>query len=59
MDWKELFFSLQGRINRIPFWIGILVLSAVIWGPLLPFGSMLPQMFHPLRMDRYWKPARD
>jgi len=42
MDWKELFFSLQGRINRIPFWIGILVLSAVIWGPLLLFGTMLP-----------------
>ena len=42
MDWQGLFFSLQGRINRIPFWIGILVLSAVIWGPLLLFGSMLP-----------------
>ena len=42
MDWKTFFFSLRGRISRMPFWIGILVLSAVIWGPLLPFGDMLP-----------------
>jgi|307.fasta_scaffold301610_2 uncharacterized membrane protein YhaH (DUF805 family) len=42
MDWSGLFFSLRGRINRKLFWIGILVLWAVIWGPLLLFGSMLP-----------------
>lgn len=26
MDWKYLFTSFEGRINRQPFWIGVIVL---------------------------------
>jgi uncharacterized membrane protein YhaH (DUF805 family) len=40
MNWKWLFFSVRGRISRKPFWIGILLLFALIWGPLLFLGSV-------------------
>jgi uncharacterized membrane protein YhaH (DUF805 family) len=29
MDWQKLFLSLDGRISRQPFWIGMLVLVVV------------------------------
>ena len=31
MDWKYLFTSFEGRINRKPFWLGLLVLMATQW----------------------------
>ena len=31
MDWKNLYLSYQGRINRQPFWLGILALLIVQW----------------------------
>ena len=31
MDWKYLFTSFEGRINRKPFWLGLLVLIAAQW----------------------------
>ena len=31
MDWKNLYLSLDGRINRKPFWLGILALVVVTW----------------------------
>jgi uncharacterized membrane protein YhaH (DUF805 family) len=39
MDWKWLFFSFEGRINRAKWWLTLLVfvvLSIVIWFVLLP-----------------------
>lgn len=30
MDWKYLFLSFEGRITRKPYWIGILILLAVM-----------------------------
>ena len=41
-DWKFLFFTLRGRISRTMFWIGILVLFALTWGPVLLFGVIDP-----------------
>ncbi len=29
MDWKYLFTSFDGRINRKPFWLGIVVMIAI------------------------------
>ncbi len=26
LDWKNLFLSFEGRINRQPFWIGVIIL---------------------------------
>jgi len=31
MDWKNLYLSLDGRINRKPFWLGVVVLAVVTW----------------------------
>jgi uncharacterized membrane protein YhaH (DUF805 family) len=31
IDWKELLFSFDGRINRGKFWLGIAVLYAIPW----------------------------
>jgi uncharacterized membrane protein YhaH (DUF805 family) len=31
LDWAWLFFSFEGRINRGKFWLGIVILWAVIW----------------------------
>jgi uncharacterized membrane protein YhaH (DUF805 family) len=31
MDWKYLFTSFEGRINRKPFWLGLLILMATQW----------------------------
>ena len=31
IDWAWLFFSFEGRINRAKFWLGIVVLWAVVW----------------------------
>lgn len=31
MDWKNLYLSLDGRINRKPFWLGLLVMVIVTW----------------------------
>ena len=31
MDWKNLYLSMDGRINRQPFWLGVVVLVVVIW----------------------------
>jgi uncharacterized membrane protein YhaH (DUF805 family) len=38
MDWTYLFTSLEGRINRRPFWIGLLVLLLVSF--VLQFAVM-------------------
>ena len=31
IDWAWLFFSFEGRINRRKFWLGIVILWAVVW----------------------------
>jgi uncharacterized membrane protein YhaH (DUF805 family) len=31
IDWAWLFFSFEGRINRGKFWLGIVILWAVVW----------------------------
>jgi uncharacterized membrane protein YhaH (DUF805 family) len=31
MDWKNLFLSFEGRINRQPFWLGLLALIILTW----------------------------
>ena len=31
MDWKNLYLSFEGRINRQPFWLGLLAFVIVIW----------------------------
>lgn len=31
IDWAWLFFSFEGRINRAKFWLGIVILWAVVW----------------------------
>jgi uncharacterized membrane protein YhaH (DUF805 family) len=46
-DWKYLFTSFDGRINREPFWAGVLVLigANVV---LAIIGSILGMIFGPL-----------
>lgn len=52
-DWKYLFTSFEGRINRQPFWAGVIVLIVIniaiaivtnilgaIWGPLAYLGTI-------------------
>jgi uncharacterized membrane protein YhaH (DUF805 family) len=31
MDWKNLYLSLDGRINRKPFWLGLLAFMIITW----------------------------
>ena len=31
MDWNKLYLSLDGRINRKPFWLGVVALVIVTW----------------------------
>ena len=31
MDWKNLYLSFEGRLNRKPFWLGLLAMAVVIW----------------------------
>ena len=31
MDWKNLYLSFEGRLNRQPFWLGLLAMAVVIW----------------------------
>ncbi|MEJ8570898.1 DUF805 domain-containing protein [Microbaculum marinum] len=31
MDWHNLFWSFEGRISRMPFWIGGLILGVIHW----------------------------
>lgn len=46
-DWKYLFTSFDGRINREPFWAGVLVLIVV--NVVLSFvGAFLGMIFGPL-----------
>ena len=49
MDWKNLYLSMDGRINRQPFWLGVVVLVVVTWIlEFVLFGifgvSMMPAM---------------
>jgi uncharacterized membrane protein YhaH (DUF805 family) len=46
-DWKYLFTSFDGRINREPFWAGVLVLIAVNI-VLSIIGTVLGMIFAPL-----------
>lgn len=41
MDWKYLFTSFEGRINRKPFWLSILALVVVEWIVVIVFGLVL------------------
>lgn len=38
MNWKAIFFNLEGRIPRLPFWLGILALLAIMFLILVPAG---------------------
>lgn len=31
IDWKDLLFSFEGRINRAKFWLGVVVIGVVPW----------------------------
>ncbi|MDE2444763.1 MAG: DUF805 domain-containing protein [Alphaproteobacteria bacterium] len=41
MDWKNLYLSFQGRINRQPFWLGILGLIIVQWVVMFILAMLL------------------
>jgi uncharacterized membrane protein YhaH (DUF805 family) len=41
MDWKYLFTSFEGRINRKPFWLSLLALIIVEWIVMLVLGMVL------------------
>ena len=41
MDWKYLFTSFEGRINRKPFWLSVLALVIVEWILMLVLGVAL------------------
>jgi uncharacterized membrane protein YhaH (DUF805 family) len=41
MDWKYLFTSFEGRINRKPFWLSVLALIVVEWILMLVLGVVL------------------
>jgi uncharacterized membrane protein YhaH (DUF805 family) len=47
MDWKHLFFSFRGRINRKPFWLGNVAVIGVGWGVLAMVG--FPQFARAIR----------
>ena len=38
MDWKYLFTSFEGRINRKPFWLSILAMVVVQWVLIIILG---------------------
>lgn len=38
MNWKAIFFSLEGRIPRLPFWLATLALLAISLLVLIPAG---------------------
>lgn len=40
MDFKNLFFSMEGRINRGKFWLGILILFIAQWVVMLIVGAL-------------------
>ena len=48
-DWKYLFTSFNGRINRAPFWAGVVVLFGVSV-VLSILSSVLSMIFAPLGM---------
>ncbi|HFQ15613.1 MAG TPA: DUF805 domain-containing protein, partial [Rhodobacteraceae bacterium] len=41
MDFKYLFFSFDGRINRAKWWLGLLILVIAQWVVMLILGSVL------------------
>lgn len=41
MDWKYLFTSFEGRINRQPFWLSLLALVIVEWIVIIVLGLVL------------------
>lgn len=41
MDWKYLFTSFEGRINRKPFWLSLLALVVVEWILILVLSLVL------------------
>lgn len=42
MDWKRLYLSFDGRINRKPFWIGLIVLGIVNLGVQVIISMAFP-----------------
>ena len=40
MDWKYLFTSFEGRINRKPFWLSLLALIILEWIVMLVLGAV-------------------
>ena len=43
MDYKQLFLSPQGRLNRKPYWIGVLILLAIQLAGNLLFANFDPE----------------
>jgi uncharacterized membrane protein YhaH (DUF805 family) len=41
MDWKYLFTSFEGRINRKPFWLSLLALIVIEWIVMIVIGLVL------------------
>ncbi len=41
MDFGNLFFSLEGRINRAKFWIGLIILFVLQWIVMIAAGTIL------------------
>ena len=41
MDWKNLYLNFEGRINRQPFWLGLLALIIVQWIVMFIVATLL------------------
>jgi uncharacterized membrane protein YhaH (DUF805 family) len=41
MDWKYLFTSFEGRINRQPFWLGLLAMMVIQWIVMLVLSMII------------------
>jgi uncharacterized membrane protein YhaH (DUF805 family) len=41
MDWKYILTSFSGRLNRQPFWLGIVILMVAQWLVMLVLGMLL------------------
>ncbi|MFQ9936345.1 MAG: hypothetical protein ACLRXQ_10500 [Phascolarctobacterium faecium] len=51
MDFQEMFFSFDGRLNRKPYILRFLLRNAIIWCLGYLIGSLLRQTE---RCSRYW-----
>ena len=53
MDWKHLFLDFSGRINRKPFWIGMVILFLVNLVVSQVLGGFLLQLVDRVHLPEY------